>query len=542
MVGCYGMSDRTCFLGAVMRHARMIIVGLLAVLVVGASLVTGAGSASAATGTDQLAWGPCPPGTLSAAESQLPAAASLRCAALSVPLDYRRPTGRAITLEVSRLTSSNPAARRGVLLLNPGGPGGTGLDLPVVIASLAPRSLPDAYDLIGFDPRGVGASTPVTCGMTTAQQQDVLSWPLVPGGVPANAVADRQIAAQCQADSGALLPYITTANTARDMDRIRIALGERRISYLGYSYGTYLGAVYANLFPDRTDRVLLDSNIDPSLVWRNVLRAFGPADEIRFPDFENWLAARSAQYGLGSTPQQVRSTYFALAAKLDATPLQGVTGNEFRSVTRNAMYTDADFPLLAQIWQEVAQGTVSASALPRLAAPPTASAAPADNEAAALLAVWCDDVTWPRSVPRYQADVALDSRLFPIAGALAANVTPCAFWPDRPREPVVPIGSAGPRDILLLDNTRDPATPYFGALGMRAALGGRAAFVTVNQGGHGVYLVAPNACANDLGTAWLVTGALPATDGYCPASPSTTDPAAPARQRLAQAVLRPDLP
>lgn len=521
-----------------MRQARRIVLGLLAVLTVGTSLVTATGPAMAATGTHQLTWGPCPQGTLTAGESQLPAAALLQCAALTAPLDYRHPAGRTITVEVSRVASPDPAARRGVLLLNPGGPGGTGLDLPVLIASLAPQSLLDAYDLIGFDPRGVGASTPVTCGMTTAQQQDVLSWPLVPGGVPANAAADRQIAAQCQADSGALLPYITTANTARDLDRIRIALGEQRISYLGYSYGTYLGAVYANLFPHRTDRVLLDSNVDPSLLWHNVLRAFGPADEIRFPDFENWLAARAAQYGLGSTPQQVRGTYFTLAAKLDAAPLPGVTGNLFRAVTRAAMYNDTNFPVLAQIWQEVAQGTAKASALPQLTAPRAPSAAPADNQAAALLAVWCDDVNWPRSVPRYEADVALDSRLFPIAGAMAADVMPCAFWPDRPLEPVVPISSAGQRNILLLDNTRDPATPYFGALGMRAALGKRAAFVTVNQGGHGVYLVNPNVCANDLATAWLVTGALPATDRSCPASPSNTDPA---RQRLAQIVLQADL-
>jgi hypothetical protein len=112
---------------------------------------------------------------------------------------------------------------------------------------------------------------------------------------------------------------------------------------------------------------------------------------------------------------------------------------------------------------------------------------------------------------------------------------PCAFWAGRPRQPLVPITSAGPRDILLLDNTRDPATPYFGALGMRAALGRRAAFVTVNQGGHGVYLVAPNTCANDLATAWLVTGALPAADQYCPASPAADSQAQnQVRQRLAQ--------
>jgi pimeloyl-ACP methyl ester carboxylesterase len=520
----------------------MITGGSLAAATMITSLMTTTGPAAAAAtnqavanqaATDQLAWGPCPPGTLTAGESRLPAAASLQCAAITVPLDYRDPHGRTISVEVSRVASPDPAARRGVLLINPGGPGDSGLGLPVDIAALAPQSLLNAYDLIGFDPRGVGASTPVTCGMTVAQESDVLSWPLVPGGVPANAVADRQIAAQCQTDSGAELPDITTANTARDMDRIRVALGEARISYLGYSYGTYLGAVYANLFPDRTDRVILDSNVDPDLVWHNVIRSFGPADEIRFPDFENWLADRSAQYNLGSTPQQVRATYFALAAKLDATPEGGITGNLFRDASRAAMYSDSLFPLLAQLWQELAAGTASLVAMPQLATAPTT--APADNEAAALLAVFCDDVSWPRSVPQYEADVARDSRLFPIAGPMAADVMPCAFWADRPRQPLVPITSAGPRDILLLDNTRDPATPYFGALGMRAALGRRAAFVTVNQGGHGVYLVAPNTCANDLATAWLVTGALPAADQYCPASPAADSQAqTQVRQRLAQ--------
>ena len=492
-----------------MRRLRAVLCALLSAAAIGAGLVSAGQPAIAAPATDTLSWGDCPAGSIPPPVQGLPRAADLKCAALSVPLDYRDPHGRHITVEVSLLASRNPAARRGELLLNPGGPGGSGLPLPVEIGTVGPQPLIDAYDLIGFDPRGIGASTPVTCDMTVAQEQEVLSWPLVPGGVPANAAVDKQIAEQCQAASGSLLPYITTANTARDMDRIRIALGERRISYDGVSYGSYLGAVYATLFPGNTDRVVLDSNVDPTKVWREVFREWGPGTEIRFPDFENWLAARAAQYGLGDTPEKVRATYFALAAKLDRTPLNGLTGNLFRAFTRGSMYNDASFPQLAAVWQQVAVGAATAAV--------AASAAPTDNPFAALLAVICGDTTWPRSVPRYEADVAHDSRLYPIAGALAADVTPCAFWPTRPVEPVVPISSYGPRNILLLNNLRDPATPYAGALNMRRALGSRASLVTVDAGGHGVFLFGANPCAADVATQWLVAGKLPG-DTFCGAS------------------------
>jgi hypothetical protein len=185
------------------------------------------------------------------------------------------------------------------------------------------------------------------------------------------------------------------------------------------------------------------------------------------------------------------------------------------------MYSDASFPQLAALWQQVAAGTVTAgdvAAMDMAAGQMSETAVPADNTFAALLAVICDDTTWPRSVPRYEADVAHDSRLYPIAGALAANVTACTFWPTRPVEPVVPITAHGPQNILLLNNLRDPATPYAGALNMRKALGSRASLVTVDEGGHGVYLFgANNPCANDLATQWLVSGKKPG-DTFCGAS------------------------
>ncbi|WP_163567952.1 alpha/beta fold hydrolase [Fodinicola feengrottensis] len=185
-----------------------------------------------------IQWGACPPDI--AAE---PGAAALQCGTISVPLDYKRPSGPHINVAVSKLTATDKAKRRGVMLLNPGGPGGPGLDLPLVFGSLMPASVLQSYDLIGFDPRGLGHSNPLTCGLSAQQQQNLIPYPS-PDGFAAQVASQRQVVQQCFDHSGAQLPYITTANTARDMDQIRMGLGEPKISYLGYSYGTYLGAVY----------------------------------------------------------------------------------------------------------------------------------------------------------------------------------------------------------------------------------------------------------------------------------------------------------
>ncbi len=475
------------------------------------------------------AWGRCPAGVDSLARTTAGRVVTLQCATLRVPLDYRRPAGRTITVAVSRLRSTNPGARRGVLLLDPGGPGDPGLGYPLELAQMAPQRLLDAYDLVGFDPRGVGHSTPVTCGLSFEQAiKATAPWPL-PGGVAENARVARTVARQCTARSGALLPFVTTANTARDMDRIRAALGEQRVSYYGVSYGSYLGAVYASLFPRRTDRGVLDSVTEPNHVWRESgFRVAGPGVELRFPDFARFAADHDATYHLGTTVAQVRARYFALAAGLDrrplATPSGKLTGNLFRTVTLESMFGDQAFPPTAQLWRAVQEGDArTAGALGDLFGLWDAAGfdAATENTVAANLAVICDDASWPRSVSRYEHDVRHDSRRYPIAGALAADIWPCAFWPNQPLEPPVKAGRHGPHNLLLVNNLRDPATPYSGAVATRHDFGDRGRLVAVDQGGHGVYLVNPNACANSTVTRWLVDGTMPARDTVCPEDPDT---------------------
>ena len=278
----------------------------------------------------------------------------LECSTLEVPLDYRKPDGRQIEIAISRLASKKPSKRRGVLLTNPGGPGVAGLGYPAALAAAKlPQKVLDSYDVIGFDPRGVGRSTPVTCDLTPEQQSrgNFPPYAHTAADVAREAGNARTIAEQCATSrTASMLPHTTTANTARDMDRIRAALGEPKLSYLGASYGSYLGAVYTTLFPKRSDRIVLDSNLGPGGYDVTAMRPFARGMEDRFPDFAAFAAAHP-EYGLGTTPEQVTAKFFELAKRLEAKPVQGIDATLFRGITFDLLYTDAGMPPLAEIWQ-----------------------------------------------------------------------------------------------------------------------------------------------------------------------------------------------
>nr|WP_242546959.1 alpha/beta hydrolase [Amycolatopsis sp. MtRt-6] len=468
-------------------------------LLTAAVAVLGATAAPPAAATTGLPWGPCPAGAFPVPD--------LQCTTMRVPLDYRDPGGRTIDVAVSRLPSKHPEKRRGVLFTNPGGPGGVGLDYPQLLKYLKlPESVLDTYDVIGFDPRGVGRSTPVTCDLTPAQLAiGNLPYAHGPADVVKQAKLAKTEAQQCRdAATGSMLPYVTTANTARDMDRIRAALGESTLSYLGGSYGTYLGAVYTTMFPDRSDRIVLDSNLGPGGYDITAMRAFARGMEDRFPDFAKFAAAHP-EYGLGRTPAQVTAKFHELAARLDRAPVADVTGSIFRGLTFGGLYA-TDLAPLASDWQALDNGR-----------PPQPATLPGsvENVFAARFAVICGDSAWPRSVGTYQVNVAVDRVRYPLLGAAAANISACAYWAP-PKEPPVRITGRGPANVLLVQNERDPATPLVNALELRSAFGERARMVTVDQGGHGVYPGA-NQCGNTAVTNFLVTGERPAHDARCAA-------------------------
>jgi pimeloyl-ACP methyl ester carboxylesterase len=438
---------------------------------------------------------------------------SLECATLDVPLDYRDPGGRTIEIAISRLASTKPEQRRGVLLTNSGGPGGPGLGFPARLRELKlPQAVLDSYDVIGIDPRGVGHSTPVTCDLTTEQQtSNIPPYADDDADVTARAKAVEVIAEQCGSSASAdVLPHISTANTARDLDQVRAALGEKTASYLGVSYGTYLGSVYTTLFPETTDRVVLDSAVGPHGWDVNHSRLLGQGMEDRFPDFAAFAAAHP-EYGLGSTPEQVRAKYHELGARLDRTPSpDGYDGVLFRQATFSMLYYDTGLAGLAALWQALDTGSPL----------PAGEKVEVENYLASQLHVLCNDSDWPESVADYQRDVATDRVRYPLFGAAGANITPCAYWPVEPAEPQVEITDDGPSNVLILQNLRDPATPLAGARDLRAAFGDRARMITADQGGHLAYLYLPNPCADGPVTAFLVTGERPADDLVCGPGPT----------------------
>ncbi|BCJ50370.1 alpha/beta hydrolase [Actinoplanes sp. NBRC 14428] len=468
-----------------------------------------------------LTWGSCPEAAKGVTRNP-----GLTCATVKVPLNYDKPDGTSIEVAISRLAAADPAKRHGVLLLNPGGPALPGLDMPGTIAPTLPESVLDGYDLIGFDPRGVEHSTPQSCGLEVAGVPGHFPYPAANGSITANVELARTEAGKCAAAAGENLRYFNTANTARDLDRIREALGEQKISYWGQSYGTYLGAVYSSLYPERTDRMILEGNIDPTKVWSGEVEGWGKAMAERFPDAAAVAAAQNGTLRLGGTPDEVTRTYLALADRLDRKPApvpgtqQSINGALLRTVTYALLLDNKHLPTLAQVWRaaaDLADGHLTAAGGEVLeqvfAETPPTPGVPADNQATMFLALVCGDAEWSHDVAGYAARSAADRRAWPLTAGMPANVWPCAFW-KAPIEKPVTVTGAGPGDILILQNRRDHATSWDSGQGLRRVLGDRAALVGVNNGGHYVYH-AGSACADGATVDFLTTGRLPDKDVFC---------------------------
>ncbi|MXM65711.1 alpha/beta fold hydrolase [Streptomyces sp. HUCO-GS316] len=469
-------------------------------------------------------------------DTSLPAA--FQCATLKVPLDYSRPDGKTIKLAISRQKTSVPGKRRGAILFNPGGPGGEGLEMPVMMKEMMPKKVREQYDLIGFDPRGVGRSSPLTCGLTATQQNT--EHPYKPETFSRDVKWARTVADKCRAKNGDRLPYITTRNTARDMDVIRAVLGEKKISYLGYSYGTYLGAVYAQMFPQRTDRFVLDSAVDPARVWRGMIQVWAEGTEPAFTRWTKWTAQRHRTYKLGNTPAKVKKTFWNLIARADRTPIDNdgtkLTGDDIRASLRAEFFSPKSAAEAVVDLKKAADGHATArrSPTPDNRPGPRRSAAarpPADNGSAAFWTVVCGDTSaWPRDPEQYRRDAIRDKAKYPLYGDFGSNITPCAFW-DTPAEPVTTVDNN--IGLLTVQNQWDSQTPLTSGLGMHHALKGSRMVYVKGGEGHGVY-GDPRSCADRTVNAYLSNGKLPAQDVTCNTSgrrsPGAAQPVIPTPQ------------
>ncbi|GGR75268.1 alpha/beta hydrolase [Streptomyces aureoverticillatus] len=440
--------------------------------------------------------------------------ATFRCATLKVPLDYRKPEGKRIDVAISRVKTSVPGKRRGVLTFNPGGPGGPGLDLPLQAAEALPKAVRQQYDLIGFDPRGVGRSTPVACGLDSGE----MTFPRpnrTAREFTANKNWAKKVADQCHRRMGGVLPHISTRNTARDMDVLRAVLGEKKLNYYGVSYGTALGAVYAQLFPRRVDRWVIDSAVDPKLMWRGMYRIWAPEVEPAFKRWAKWTAERSSTYHLGDSADRVTRTFWNLVKRADRKPIK-MDGDEYDGAGVRDLLRPEFFSVRGGA--ELVVKLKKAAAGKRVSAAPEAGT-PDDNGDVSHWAVVCaDNSTWPRDAETYRRDLKHDSARYPLFGDFAAGISPCAYW-AKGAEPVTKVNNKVP--MLLVQNEWDSQTPLVGAQSMHRALKG-SRMVTVDEGeGHGVLFNGPatNACAENTSMAYLATGRLPAKDVTCHATP-----------------------
>ena len=477
-----------------------------------------AATSGAARQAPALQWHPC---TVSGA--------AMQCASLAVPLDYRHPSGRTITLALSMVPATAPADKQqGDLLVNPGGPGGSGRFLAAVVAYGMDHPVASRYNVIGFDPRGVGASVPaLRC------DRDFFAG-VRPDYVPATRAAEqvligraRAYAADCQRRFGWLLPYMTTEDAARDMDSIRAALGQQKLSYLGYSYGTYLGQVYATLFPGRVRRMVLDSTVDPTGAWYADNLSQDYAFQSRIQAFFSWVAAHAASYQLGTTRAQVQQAWYRARAALASHPIAGPHGpmigpDEFDDTMLQGGYNNAYWPGLAAALAAYLHTGAAAGVISEY----RAIGGQSENEFAVYNAVECSDVNWPRNWAQWNADAR---RIYRTAPFEAWDNTwfnaACAFWPVHgPAQPPA-IRGAGLPPILMIQGSLDAATPYQGAQVAHRVLPSARMVVVEGGGNHGQSLSdPPNLCVNDYLNAYLTTGAVPHQPGLvnatCPALPN----------------------
>ena len=473
------------------------------------------GAAAGAT-PPAIAWHACATGPADDLGTALDAAGA-QCGEVIVPVDYGRRGGRTITVALSRIRATDPGQRRGTLLINPGGPGAPGME-QVLLGAYMP-AVAARYDLVGMDPRFVGRSSPLRC-----------DWPtdtfLRSAGPDRRTFAEsvafaKQLAVGCTNADRDLLPHATTRNAARDMDTVRRALGEDKISYLGYSYGTYLGAVYLQMFGAYADRFVLDSAVDPAVYGPGLFRRNAPAVTAALRNWAGW-AAEHGEYGLGTTARQVLATVDRISRAATRRPLRvgsySVDGHVLPYLLFAGVYDDSDaayatFAGTVQTLDTAARGgtaTPSPELEQFLAGLFTGSGAATDRAGTPFL---CADRAVSRDPASYLRDIEAHRADEPLFGPLVRNITPCAFWPTAPVEPPTTFDHRAP--ALVVSAVGDPATPYPGQVAMHRALSGSRQVSLRGAFRHGVYLLAGNACVNTTVDAYLLGGVLPGTDRTC---------------------------
>ncbi|PAZ15838.1 protease [Streptomyces sp. SA15] len=489
----------------------------------GAAELRGTVVAAARAEAEGIAFGKC------TAEPDMPD--NVQCGTVSVPLDYARPHGRQIKLTVSRMrathkdphNSKRRVPRQGALVYNPGGPGATGMYFPLIGVLPEWKRIAAAYDLVGYAPRGVGRSAPLSCKDPEQFFQAPSQAPTHPSeSYKQERIAQAKAYARgCAQRAGGTLRHYTSLNNARDLDVLRAALGEHRLTFMGASYGTYFGALYATLFPSHVRRMVFDSavNPDPEQIWyRNNLHQ-SAAFEGRWEDIREWIARHDDVYGLGDTAEKVLRSYEKARARLAVKPAGGKVGPaQLQGAFLSAGYFDDYWPHRAHALSAYLKG--DPKPLIEQAGPHPQAAAEAENTHAVYTAVECNDAPWPTDWRVWDRDNTRLARIAPFEtwDNVWMNL-PCAYWPAPRQQPLdVRTGRGELPPTLILAAERDAATPYDGALELHRRLSGSVLVTERGSGTHGIAGGA-NPCVNGHVEAYLLQGDLPTRRASCAPRP-----------------------
>ncbi|MFD5236352.1 alpha/beta hydrolase [Streptomyces tendae] len=498
--------------------------------------------AQALTGlrNQSLAWKDCPaPAPVQGggeAPGALPDGTRWQCATLRTPLDWKNPSGESMDLALIRARAAgDPDQRIGSLLFNFGGPGGSGVaTLPGLAADY--EKLRTRYDLVSFDPRGVGNSGGVRCLDAGLPSEEEIDNTPDDGGDETNALVrfNRETAAACEKNSGDVLPYVGTTQAAQDMELMRQVLGDEKLHYFGISYGTELGGVYAHLFPEHVGRAVLDGVVDPTHDLMEEALAQAGGFQLAFEHFAAWCARQGCTLGEDAEDaEDIVDLVVGLEAALDDTPLATpddgeLDGDGLVDAISGALYRQDYWPALrvgleaaaddnGEVLHDLAEALGQHG---RGGGTDDGTATEESNEDDAFRAITCDDSSNRYTVADVESRLPDFLEASPLFGpGLAWSALSCDGWPvpGAARHPEV--GAPGAAPVLLVGNTGDPATPYEGAARMAQRLGEKVGVELTYEGeGHGAY-DSGNACVQDTVNAYLLNGTLPKPGTVCEAEP-----------------------
>jgi pimeloyl-ACP methyl ester carboxylesterase len=448
----------------------------------------------------------------------------MQCATATAPLDWTDPARDSIDLALIRHPATG-GAPLGSVLVNPGGPGGSGYDFVADSVDYATSAtLQKSYDIVGFDPRGVNKSSAVSC-YDEPSELDAFIYDITPGEVgsdewiAAAEAANTAFGQKCLEHTGELLGYVDTVSAARDLDLLRAVLGDTKLNYLGYSYGTLLGATYAELYPQNTGRLVLDGALDPTSTSFDVSLTQAKGFESAMRAF---LAdcATSSDCPFAGTVDESMTMIRALLDRLDASPIRSTDGRELGSNSMTSaivlpLYSQDNWPYLQQLFSAVMKGDATvAFALADSYNGRNPDGSYLDNSLESRLAINCLDYSSQGDVAVMRAQAAELAAEAPVLGKqLSYGDVGCLGWPVKAATARPVIHAAGSADILVVGTTNDPATPYSWAVALADQLE-NGHLVTYEGEGHTAYNKS-NACIDDTVDDFFVDGTVPAADPQC---------------------------